>query len=159
MAAKWAADLTAVNAMGISELSELTTDQLIVRWEQANADTRRRFRERGDGRVDTSVGDYPARWQAIHVASELATHADDVYVPVTAGERQRRRDWRARISRFALVETKPDLHVVATEAGTRVTGQGVDVTVDDDELIEAVAGRLETTSLAPDVRAVLNATP
>jgi hypothetical protein len=27
--------------------------------------------------VDTSVGDYPCRWQAFHVAAELATHADD----------------------------------------------------------------------------------
>ena len=32
--------------------------------------------------VDTSTGDYPCRWQAVHVAAELATHADDIGVPI-----------------------------------------------------------------------------
>ena len=36
--------------------------------------------------MDSSIGDYPGRWQAFHVAAELASHADDVGVPVTHGE-------------------------------------------------------------------------
>ena len=46
---------------------------------------REAFRARDGGNVDSSVGDYPARWQAFHLAFELATHADDVEVPVTGG--------------------------------------------------------------------------
>src|SRR5208283_5425490 len=42
------------------------------------------------------------RWQAVHVAAELATHADDIGVPVTHDERTERTAWRARYSRFAL---------------------------------------------------------
>ena len=157
---KGASDLTAANALGIAELSDQDPQQLIVRWREANAETRRRFRQRGDGRVDSSVGDYPSRWQAFHVASELATHADDVYVPVTAAERDARRAWRTRVSRFALAETKADLTVSAEAGRTRVRGQGVDVSLDGDEFVEAVAGRLDETSrLEPAARTVLSATP
>ena len=54
-----------------------------------------------------SVGDYPCRWQAVHVAAELATHADDIGMPVTHDEHAERTAWRARYSRFALAEAKP----------------------------------------------------
>jgi uncharacterized protein (TIGR03083 family) len=160
IAAKGATDLTAANALGIAELSDLSSQQLVARWMAADAETRRGFRERGEGLVDTSVGDYPNRWQAFHVASELATHADDVHVPVTDAERAQRCQWRTRVSRFALAETKPDLTVTAEDGRTRVAGQGIDVTVDGEEFVEAVAGRLDdTSSLEPAARAVLSATP
>lgn len=160
IAAKGATDLTAANALGIAELSDLGPQQLMARWVTADAEARRRFRQRGEGLVDTSVGDYPNRWQAFHVASELATHADDIHVPVTAAERAERCEWRTRVSRFALAETKPDLTVTAEDGRTHVAGQGIDVTVDGDEFVEAVAGRLdETSSLEPAARAVLSATP
>ena len=48
------------------------------------------FRARDGGDVDSSVGAYPARWQAFHLAFELATHADDVGVPVADAEEARR---------------------------------------------------------------------
>lgn len=157
---KGATDLTTANALGIDEQAGLTAQELIERSETANARTRQGFRQRAGGRVDTSVGDYPSRWQAFHVASELATHADDVYVPVENRERDARLAWRAAISRFALAESKPDLEVNAVPGGTRVTGHGVEATVADDVFVEAVAGRLdEGAPLARDVRAVLNATP
>ena len=60
--------------------------EALARWRAASADNRRRFRERGDGVVDTSIGDYPCRWQAVHAAAELATHADDIGVPITHDE-------------------------------------------------------------------------
>jgi len=75
-------DLDSVNALGVAGYADLSPAQVLARWRAASADNRRRFRERGDGVVDTSIGDYPCRWQAIHVAAELATHADDIGVPV-----------------------------------------------------------------------------
>jgi uncharacterized protein (TIGR03083 family) len=161
MTEKGGADIAGANAIGIRERDDRTTAQLIAEWRAANAATRQGFRARGDGRVDTSVGTYPNRWQAFHVAGELAVHADDVYVPVGAEERAARRAWRARFSRFALAESKPDI-ALSHERGhrTRVEGRGIDAVVDDDELIEGVAGRLDDSSrLDPAVRALLNTMP
>src|SRR5712691_4281938 len=92
--AKGGTDLQRANAIGIARFAGRTPAELLTEWQTANAETRRGFRERDDGTVDTSVGEYPGRWQAFHVASELATHADDVGVPVTAEERDGRVAWR-----------------------------------------------------------------
>jgi uncharacterized protein (TIGR03083 family) len=152
-------DLTSANDLGIAELADRTPGQLLEQWRADNAETRRGFRARGDGRVDTSVGDYPSRWQAFHVAGELAVHADDVFVSVPVEERASRRDWRARFSRFALAECKPELVVRVEGSQTRVHDGG-DVLLDDDELIEGVAGRLDAASrLTPADRALLNTMP
>jgi len=160
VAARGGMDIASANELGIAELADRTPAQLLERWRAANAETRRGFRERGDGRVDTSVGDYPSRWQAFHVAGELAVHADDVFVPVTVEERQARRDWRTRFSRFVLDEYKPDLVVTVEGNQTRVQGEGCDLLIGDDELIEGVAGRLDAASrLTPAERTLLNAMP
>ena len=158
--ARGGTDLATANELGIAELADRTPEQLLQRWRADDATTRRGFRDRGDGRVDTSVGDYPSRWQAFHVAGELAVHADDVFVTIAAEEREARRDWRARFSRFVLAEYKPELVVRVEGDRTRVQGEGCDVLVDDDELIEGVAGRLDAASrLDPAERRLLNAMP
>ncbi len=158
--ARGAIDVRSANELGIAALADQTPAQLLERWRADDAETRRGFRERGDGRVDTSVGDYPSRWQAFHVADELAVHADDVFVPVAADEHLARRDWRARFSRFVLDEYKPELVVRVEHGQTRVQGGGCDVLLDDDELVEGVAGRLDAASrLTPTERALLSAMP
>jgi uncharacterized protein (TIGR03083 family) len=139
-------DLDSVNALGVADYAALPPAEVLARWRAASAANRRRFRERADGLVDTSVGDYPCRWQAIHVAAELATHADDISVPVTPGEHAQRTAWRARYSRFALAEAKPQLEIRHDAPRTAVTDGSATVELDDDELIEAVMGRLDETS-------------
>ena len=139
-------DLDSVNALGVAGYAALSPAGVLARWRAASAANRRRFRERGAGVVDTSVGDYPCRWQAVHVAAELATHADDIGVPVTPGEHGERTAWRARYSRFALAEAKPQLEIRHAAARTAVTDGSITVELDDDELIEAVMGRLDETS-------------
>ena len=134
-------DLDSVNALGVADYAALSPAQALARWRAASASNRRRFRERGDGVVDTSIGDYPCRWQAVHVAAELATHADDIGVPVAPGEQAERPAWRARYSRFALAEAKLQLEIRQAGARTAVTGGPATVELDDDELIEAVMGR------------------
>jgi len=155
-----ASDIAAANALDIAGLADRTPRQLLVEWRKSNAETRRRFRERGDGRIDTSIGNYPSRWQAFHVAGELATHADDIFVAVDATDAAPRRSWRAAYSRFALAEEKPDLAIQVDGGRTRISGREIDVELDDDELIDAVAGRLdESTRLDAPTRAVLNTMP
>ncbi len=139
-------DLDSANALGVADYAGLSPGEVLSRWRAASADNRRRFRERDGGVVDTSVGDYPCRWQAIHVAAELATHADDVGVPTEPDEHGKRTAWRARYSRFALAEAKTHLHIQAAAARTVVTDGPNTVDVDDHELIEAVMGRLDETS-------------
>jgi uncharacterized protein (TIGR03083 family) len=159
-ASKGGTDLASFNALGIAERADQPSARLLAEWRQANADTRRRFREDGDT-IDTSVGPYPRRWQAFHVAGELATHADDMYLVADPEEEAERRRWRARFSRFALAEERPDLVVTPGPDGrTRVRGRGVDLDVDDQELVEAVAGRLgESSRLDAEARAVLSTMP
>ncbi|HEX9546079.1 MAG TPA: maleylpyruvate isomerase family mycothiol-dependent enzyme [Acidimicrobiales bacterium] len=160
LGARGATDLDSANALGVEEFRDLRPEQLLAEWREANALVRRRFRERGDGTIDTSVGDYPCRWQAFHVATELATHADDIGVTVAAAEEQTRRDWRARFSRFALSEAKPDLTITTDAGRTRVLGPHADVELDDDELIGAVQARLTPSDrFSQDVLARLSTMP
>jgi len=153
-------DLDSVNALGVADYSALSPAQVLARWRAASAANRRRFRERADGVVDTSIGDYPCRWQAFHVAAELATHADDIGVPVTPAEHEERTAWRAPYSRFALAEAKPRLEIGHAGTRTTVTGGPDAVELDDDELIEAVMGRLdETSGLSAAIRALVSMMP
>jgi uncharacterized protein (TIGR03083 family) len=139
-------DLDSANALGVTDYAALSPADALARWRAANADNRRRFRERGHGVVDTSIGDYPCRWQAFHVAAELATHADDIGVPTARDEHGERTAWRARYSRFALAEAKPQLEIRSADARTTVSDGPTAVELDDHELIEAVMGRLDETS-------------
>lgn len=153
-------DLDSVNALGVADYAALSPAQVLARWRAASAENRRRFRERGDGVVDTSIGEYPCRWQAFHVAAELATHADDIGVPVTPGEHGERTAWRGRYSRFALAEAKPQLEIRRAGARTAVTDGPATVELDDDELIDAVMGRLdETSGFSATLRALLSMMP
>jgi uncharacterized protein (TIGR03083 family) len=153
-------DLDSVNALGVVGYAALSPEQVLVRWRAASAGNRRRLRERGEGVVDTSIGDYPCRWQAFHVAAELATHADDIGVPVTLEEHGQRTAWRARYSRFALAEAKPRLEIRHADARTTVTDGPAIVEIDDEELIEAVMGRLDQASgFSATLRALLSMMP
>jgi uncharacterized protein (TIGR03083 family) len=162
MGARGATDIESFNELGIREHLALENVALLRELEDRDARSRAGFRERGDGTVDTSVGEYPARWQAFHLAGEIATHADDIGVPVPADEQADRLAWRVRFSRFALKEAKEadDPVVEAVDGGTHVVLGPIDAVVDDDAFVEAVAGRLDDGSPLPaDVRAALSTMP
>ena len=158
--ARGATDLPSANELGIRELDDRSTAQLIDEWRAANAQTREGFRDRDGGDIDSSVGAYPARWQAFHLAFELATHADDVGVPVTAQEDAGRTAWQAQFGRFALKELNADLEIKAGNGTTQVRGDDIDVEVPDAVFVQAVAARLgDDGPLDADQRALLSATP
>jgi uncharacterized protein (TIGR03083 family) len=144
------------NQAGVDERADRPAADVVAEFVTADAETRRRFRERDGGELDSSVGPYPARWQAFHVADELAVHADDIGVPVNDAEAAERLAWRAPFSRFSLSERRPDATVEATAGGTRVVDDGVDVVVDDATLVDGVAGRLDDDT-APEVGVALSA--
>jgi uncharacterized protein (TIGR03083 family) len=132
-----------LNAKGVNDRRDRLGPEVFEEWRAANDDTRARLRALGDGDVTTSVGPYPARWQAWHLASELATHADDAGVPVTEAEADHRLAWRAAFARFAITESHPELAVARAGDGTAVTDPGGDlrITLDDTTLVEAVNNR------------------
>jgi uncharacterized protein (TIGR03083 family) len=158
--AKGAVDLASANEIGIHEFDDQTPEQILQTWRDHSADTRAGFRARDGGDVDTSVGQYPGRRQAFHLAFELATHADDVGVPVTAAERAARAEWMTRFSRFALAEMKPDLTIKALEGHTRVQSDTIDLVLPDEEFLDAVSARLpDDSGIDADTAALLSATP
>jgi len=158
--ARGATDLTSANELGIRELDGRPTAELIEAWRATNARNREGFRSRDGGDVDSSVGAYPARWQAFHLAFELAVHADDVGVPVTAQEEPARTAWQAQFGRFALKELNKDLEIKAGRGTTQVRGDGIDKEIGDAVFVQAVAARLgDDGPLDAEQRALLSATP
>jgi uncharacterized protein (TIGR03083 family) len=150
-------DVDSFNAAGVADRAGRTSDELMAEWRETCGRTIRDLRARDGGEIPTMVGPYPVRWQAFHLASELATHADDVGVPVSAGEAKDRNDWRRRFALFVLSETKPDVEVSATEGGTHVCADGKEAVLTDDELIAVTNGRLPADDPLPDgLRRALN---
>jgi uncharacterized protein (TIGR03083 family) len=160
MGAKGATDLASANEIGIRALDGRSTDEILDIWRAKSQQNRQDFEARDGGNVDSSVGAYPARWQAFHLAFELATHADDVGVPVSAQEEAARNAWQARFGRFALKELKPDIRIDAREGRTHVQTEDVDVDLSDEEFVQAVAARLpEGSSIDDKTAGALSATP
>lgn len=160
LAGRGATDVTSFNAVGIAAYADEPVDALIESWAAVNADTRARFRSADGGDVDTSVGPYPCRWQAFHVAAELATHADDLGVPVPVDVQPARTEWRTAFSRFALKEAKPEATARTSGGTTRVSVGDVEADLANADLVELVMGREpKDDSISPEVRAALNTSP
>ena len=157
--ARGATDVNSFNALGVSDRKDKSPADLLDEFQRENGDTRSEMRRRDGEDMPTAVGAYPVRWQAWHLASELATHADDIGVPTThKREEETRRDWRARFARFALAEAKPDVEVQLLDDGTWVRANGVEATLTDDQLIDAVNARLPADSpVNPTLREALAA--
>ncbi len=152
-----ATDLDSANALGIADYADVPTDELIEDWRRVQADTRQRLRARDGGMIDSTVGEYPARWQACHLAAELATHADDMAVPPSAGEEPARTQWRAAVSRFMIKEAKPDVEVTSDGGTTRYRAGALSGTMTDADFVEVVMGRdPHDTSISPEVRGALS---
>ena len=159
VAAKGGTDLATFNQIGIRELDDQRTPELLKSWRKHEDRNREDFRARDGGDVDSSVGAYPARWQAFHLAFELATHADDVGVPVTTDEEASRNAWQAKFGRFALKESKPDIEVEAHDGRTRVRIGDINTDLSDEQFVQAVAARVPPGSLDDRVAAALSVTP
>ena len=138
-----------------------STEELLAKWRQLSANYRSQLRERGsDGKIATMVGPYPVGWQAIHIASELATHADDIGAPVDPSEQAARVDWRARLSRFAIAETEREIEIKAEKGQNHIRVGDDTAVLSDADLVEAAAGRLDPTyAIPPSIRDGLRAVP
>jgi uncharacterized protein (TIGR03083 family) len=121
------------------------------------AENHPRLRERGvDATMATSAGPYPVGRQTCYLASELAIHADDAGVPVSAEQRAARTRWRADFALEALAESAGRVQV-GLRAGDDLTVRmtGVSATLSAAELVEAAAGRLPADRLPAALRRAL----
>ncbi len=158
--AKGVTDLASANDLGIRGFDGQSPQQILDEWRARITRNTKELRARDGSQIDTSIGAYPARRQAFHLAFELATHADDIGVPVTASEADPRIAWQAHFARFALHEVKPDLTIVGHDGRTHVRGEGLDLDLADGAFVAAVAARLPaTTELGDDAASTLSVTP
>lgn len=138
-----ATDVAGFNAWQIGLYADLTEDQLVERWREANLANRAELRARGrNGTVDTSIGAYPSWLQSFHYAVEYATHGDDMYVDVPQAERAERTTWRVAFGRFVLGELEKPVEVEPAGDGVRVSGAPGTVELSAEDFVEATQGRL-----------------
>jgi len=155
-----ATDLAGFNEWGIRGYDGRSPADILAEWVGNRGEAVARMRERDGGTMTTMVPDYPVRLQAFHCATELATHADDVGVPVEPAGASARADWRARFNRFAVAEEGRDVEIVADGGRNRVRAGGADAELSDADLVEAVGGRLPADHpLSPELRAALALAP
>ena len=136
---------------------QVPVSEVLAEWRAANARTRDGMRRLGrQGTLQTSAGPYPAGLQAFHYSSELATHADDVGVPVSQAEDAGRTHWRAVFGAFALGEQGRPVTVALAGGTIRVTYQGQDEELSEHEFVDATVCRLPGDTVVPArLRAVL----
>jgi uncharacterized protein (TIGR03083 family) len=146
-------DMDSFNAYGVQEWSGRPIDEVLADWRRRCERTRTELRHRDGKELATSVGPYPVRWQAFHLASELATHGDDIGAPPSGVPD----DWRAAFAVFVLSEMKPEIGVVLAPGAARVTYDDREVTLTTEDLVAVTNGRLSPDHpLDPALRSVLN---
>ncbi len=97
--------LNASNERGVRSRRRLSPQAVMREWETRQTNVRRRWGRLGlEASIETSVGPYPLRLQAWHLARGYAIHADDIRVPVPARVRQQRARWRILFGLFAARE-------------------------------------------------------
>jgi hypothetical protein len=133
------------NDVTVKERADRTADEVLAEWRGYNDYTRSEFRKRGrDGTIATSVGPYPIELQAFHLASEYATHADDMGVPIPDSEQPERLAWRLAFSKVALEEANKPAQIEAAGDQIKVKADGKEATLSPADFVEAVAARLKT---------------
>jgi uncharacterized protein (TIGR03083 family) len=148
--------LDSFNDWGVRIRKDRPTADVLEEWRTKNREVRSGMRERGrDGSMSSSIGPYPVGLMACHVASEYATHADDMQVPIPQGEGRDRTAWRLQISLFALEENEKPARLAREGATWNVRAGDKQVTLTDAELVEAVTGRLDR--IDPELKDALRA--
>lgn len=144
-----ATTLDGFNAAGVAANAATPPDELLALWRERNTANRAGFRAADGTDIDTSVGRYPCRLQAFHVAFEYAVHANDVDATVTATEHEHRQDWLAAVARFALTEVHQDVAVEERGGSFSVTKGPVQATFDRDLFVAGVSGRAPFDAMSP----------
>ena len=151
-----ATDMNGFNDWTVRLRADRTAEEVLSEWRGANDYTRAEMRKRGRaGTIATSVGAYPIELQAFHLASEYATHADDMGAPVGADEAARRLSWRLAFSKVALEEAEKGVQVTPGSGTITVKAGDKEATLSEADFVEAVTARLKT--IDPELQDALRA--
>ncbi|MFC5746482.1 maleylpyruvate isomerase family mycothiol-dependent enzyme [Actinomadura rugatobispora] len=150
-------DVGSFNEWCVRQRRDLPVGEVMEEWRRKNGETRRRMRALGAGAdLPTLAGPYPVGLQTFHYASEYATHADDVKVPVEQGEEPDRTAWRARVGLFALDEQDSPVLVEGIAGGFRVELDDETAELSAADFVDATTGRLSSDhGLDPELRDAL----
>lgn len=151
-----ASSLDEFNAAGVAAFAEMASGDLLAHWIDHNRRNRAGFRAADGTDIDSTVGAYPARQQAFHVAFEYAIHAGDLDAPVADAERDERQDWLAAVAAFSLTEVKDAVSVTADGGRLMVSAGSGSVTLDRDAFVAGVSRRLGQASLDAETRDLLD---
>lgn len=146
-----ATDMDSFNDWLIRERADRSAEEVLAEWRRSNAEVRRRLRERGaEGTMASSVGPYPVDLMAFHIASEYATHADDMGVDIPKSEHDDRLEWRVKVSRFGLKEAEKPVEISTVNGGLRVKAGDTEAELSPHDFVEAVTARLPDDHPIPD---------
>lgn len=151
-----ATSLDDVNAIGVANSEGKKPEELLATWAERNGANRAGWRAADRNDVDTSVGAYPGRLQAFHIAFEYAIHANDAHTPVSDDERDARQDWLAAIAWFALTEVQAGTTVERNNGGYVVRFGDDEVTVERDDFVAGVSGRAAAGQLDSATASILD---
>jgi uncharacterized protein (TIGR03083 family) len=153
---KGATDMNSFNDVTVKERADRTADEVLAEWRGANDYTRDEMRKRGrDGTIATSVGPYPIELQAFHLASEYATHADDMGVPISDADKAKQLGWRLAFSKVALEEAEKKVELTPSQGTITVKAGDKEATLSEADFVEAVTARLKT--IDPELQDALRA--
>jgi uncharacterized protein (TIGR03083 family) len=142
--------------IGVAGAAGKSGPELLELWTSASALNRAGFRDADGTDIDSSVGTYPGRLQAFHVAFEYGVHANDVDAPVDPTDCDNRQHWLASVGRFAITEIKEHLHIRVDEDRWTVTEGDTSFELNRDQFIAGVAARPATAALEPGAAALLD---
>lgn len=142
--------LAGFNDWCVAQRRDLPVADVLAEWRDASGRTRRELRARGaEAMLPTQAGPYPVGLQAFHLASETATHADDMHEPTAGAEEPKRSNWRARFGWYALREAGADVRVTERDGRYLVSTGDAQAQLSEGEFVEATVDRLATDHPLP----------
>jgi uncharacterized protein (TIGR03083 family) len=142
--------IDSLNLWQVNVRADRTAAAVLEEWRTLTRAMREGFRRLGgEGTVATMIGPYPARMQAFHVANHMATHADDIDVPVDAADVAGRVAWRVAVCEFGLSEAGWPVELERSRDANRVRLGDAAAVFTDQEFVDAVNARLPADHSVP----------
>jgi uncharacterized protein (TIGR03083 family) len=136
-------DLDTFNAKQIGKRAHLSNEEILDQWSNRQARVREEWAKLGlEATIPTFIGPYPLRAQIWHIASEYATHGDDLGVFVGEEEAEFRLMWRVQLSLFAVQEKENPPGLERTDDVVIVTLDDHQMALSDKDFVAAVSARL-----------------
>lgn len=131
------------NAQQIERRAHLSNEEIFEQWTSRQAHVREEWAKLGlMAEIPTFIGSYPLRAQIWHIASEYATHGDDMGVFIGEEEAEFRLMWRVQFSLFAVQEKENPPGLERTDDVILVTLKNFRMALSDEDFVAAVSGRL-----------------